>query len=226
MKRYSLRLVISILTFAIGVALVWPLQVVKRLESALVDRFYDINDLSPISLSDPATEANEIYRLLIHRKFTVDGTVKLTVLWSETTNFHGFGHDSPMGVQDSLKESQALMNEFFPDVQSQTVEKYIERNKTSERLRLSTLGINYVLVTQSDLPHDTPGDFWSAFYQKYPNSGGVMFVSNVGFNNRQDQALVYLSRNCGGDCGAGDYVLLRKVNGKWEIEAEHNVWVS
>jgi hypothetical protein len=55
---------------------------------SLVDRLFVVNDndLSPANtvLFNSIEDANQIYRLLIHQKFTFDGT-KLIVLQSETT---------------------------------------------------------------------------------------------------------------------------------------------
>ena len=44
MLRHGIRVGVAILTFSIGVAIFWPLQLIQRLETALVDRFYDISD--------------------------------------------------------------------------------------------------------------------------------------------------------------------------------------
>lgn len=37
---------------------------------------------------------------------------------------------------------------------------------------ISNLGLNYVLVNESDLPDDKSGRFWTNFYQKFPDSSG------------------------------------------------------
>jgi hypothetical protein len=53
MLRHGIRVGVAILTFTIGVAIFWPLQLIQRLETALVDRFYGISDhdLRPIGKS-------------------------------------------------------------------------------------------------------------------------------------------------------------------------------
>ena len=35
MRRHGVRLLVAILTFACGVAVVWPLQLIQRFESAI-----------------------------------------------------------------------------------------------------------------------------------------------------------------------------------------------
>jgi hypothetical protein len=42
--------------------------------------------------------------------------------------------------------------------------------------------------------------------------------SNIGFNNRHDEAFVYAGHHsCVGLCDAAGYILLSKTNGKWLI---------
>jgi hypothetical protein len=224
MLRHGLRLGVAILTFSIGIAIFWPLKLVGRLENALVDRFYDY-DLKPISVSfDPGNEANEIYRLLIHQRFTFNGEAKLIVLRSQTIPFMGFKADT-LEPERNPEAFHRMVKGSMPETESQTLDNYLLRNETSEQLKVWNPGINYVLVTNSDLP-TSAYDFWGNFYEKFPNSSGIIAFSNVGFNQQQDQALVYVARSCGGLCGSGDFVLLKKINGKWEIANEEGIWVS
>ncbi len=222
MLRHGLRVAVAILTFSIGIAIFWPLRLIQRLETALVDRFYDY-DLQPVNVTfDPANEANEIYRLLIHQQFTLNGDAKLIVIRSETRSFAPFKDDSLEPESDTAFHK--LVKGSMPETESQTVDDYLLRNETPEQLKLWNPGINYVLVTNSDLPRT--GNFWGEFEKKFPNSAGILTFSNIGFNQHYDQALVYVAHSCGDLCGEGDFVLLRKVNGRWEVFKAQNLWVS
>jgi hypothetical protein len=66
------------------------------------------------------------------------------------------------------------------------------------------------------------GQRWETLAQ---HSVGYMVLSAAGFNAGQTQALVHVDHVCG-LCGHGDDVLLRKVNGRWIVEATANTWVS
>jgi len=229
MLKHGIRLSIAILTFAIGVALLWPLKLVQRLETALVDRFYDVSDsvLRPISLTaDPSADANEIYRLLVQRQVPSNDELKVLVLQSQTTTFKMFVDDSLVSEWQRPDKFHELMKELMPEAEMQTLDNYILRNMGPEQLKVWNLGINCVVATDSELLDHKLGDFWTSFYKKYPNSAGLVSFSNVGFNDRHDQALVYVSRACGYTCGEGAYVLLRKVKGKWEIQIDQGLWVS
>jgi hypothetical protein len=87
-----------------------------------------------------------------------------------------------------------------------------------------------VIVTGDDLSRVFPKGgvdrFWTRFYKKYPKSPGIIFFSNIGFNDRNNQAFLYAGRQCGGLCGSGKYVLLKKENGAWVIQEKMELWVS
>jgi hypothetical protein len=226
MMRHSMRMLVAILTFTIGIAIFWTFQLIPRLETAFVDRFFNSGDVGPVSLVHSDKEANEIYRLLVHRNFLSDDQIKLIVLMAETTGCPLYEDESMQKVIGHTETFHQMMSEMMPEAESQTLDNYLLINKTTQELKVSNLGIDYVLVRDSDLPNDKFDRFWGRFYKKYPNSPGITYFSNVGFNDQHDQAFVYMGRTCGGLCGEGEYVLLRKVNGRWEVAKEVGLWVS
>ena len=68
---------------------------------------------------------------------------------------------------------------------------------------------------------------WDYFYECYPRSQGILRLSRVGFNDRFDQAVVYLENTAWFLAGAGLYVFLRKNgDGNWEIRKDSLAWMS
>ena len=230
MLRRTIGPSVAILTFTISLTIVWALQLIPRLETALVERFFLVDDsnssvVAPLILDD-VEDSNQIYRLLVQQKFKFSDEVKLIVLQGETTGYPFHEDESLNKESGRFATLHQSVKEMMPGVESQTLDDYLARNKTPEPLRVSNLGVNYVIVQQSDLPDAKFDRFWTKFYEKYPNSSGIVFFSNVGFNDRHDQAFVYAGRTCGGLCGEGEYVLLKKVNGGWIIQKEQGLWVS
>ena len=90
----------------------------------------------------------------------------------------------------------------------------------STDLRLPS-GARAVFVNRSDLGTKT-----SDFEARFPNNLGYFVVSHVGLNLNKTEALLYIDHFCGGLCGGGDYVLMRKVNGVWHVVERHMTWVS
>ena len=58
---------------------------------------------------------------------------------------------------------------------------------------------------------------WDAYYRQYPESGGLIELSAVGFNVDKTVAVVYMGHSCGDLCGGGTFHVLEKVDGKWKL---------
>ena len=82
-------------------------------------------------------------------------------------------------------------------------------------------GARAAFVNRSDL-----GTKPSEFETRFPNNLGFFVVSRVGLNLNKTEALLYVERFCGGLCGGGEYVLLRKVDGVWHVVDHRSTWVS
>ena len=230
MQRYGFRMLVASFTFTIGIAIVWTLHLMPRLETSLVDRFFrfnnsDVSAIGPLTL-DSAEDVNEIYRVVVHERFTLNGEAKLIVLQSQTTGCPMYENESAKREWGHTDPFHQMVKEMMPEVELPVLDDYLAKNQTRESLKVSNLGLNYVLVKDSDLPDDKFGRFWTKFYKKFPDSSGIIFFSQVGFNGPHDRAFLYAARSCGDLCGEGEYVLLKKLNGKWVIHQERGLWVS
>ena len=70
---------------------------------------------------------------------------------------------------------------------------------------------------------------WEEFYRRYPDSGGWMELSAVGFNVDKTVAVVYMGHHCGWLCGGGGFHVLEKKDGKWvplDWKGGRCTWVS
>ena len=52
--------------------------------------------------------------------------------------------------------------------------------------------------------------------ERYPSSGGYIFMSAVGFNKNKTLAIVFAGSRCGGLCGSARFHFLQKVGEKWK----------
>ncbi len=114
------------------------------------------------------------------------------------------------------------------------IENYVKVNKTKWLLQEKfKLEIPYKLVNSktiiSIINPFTEKEDWKEFYKKYPDSGGFIDLSAVGFNADKSVAVVSQGRWCGSLCGEGEYYVLQKKDGKWiplEWKGEYCNWVS
>lgn len=70
---------------------------------------------------------------------------------------------------------------------------------------------------------------WDEYYRQYPESGGLIELSAVGFNVDKTVAVVYMGHSCGMLCGGGTFHVLEKVDGKWkpfEWKGSSCAWAS
>jgi hypothetical protein len=76
----------------------------------------------------------------------------------------------------------------------------------------------YTLVDSSTIDrlfrHGPEG--WDSFYKRYPESGGYLTLSPVGFNKDKTQAIVYIASSCGSLCRRWGFHLLERVQGNWK----------
>jgi len=70
------------------------------------------------------------------------------------------------------------------------------------------------------------GGFWAM----YPDSGGIIELSAVGFNSNKTVAVVYSGHRCGSPlCGGGGFSVLQSKDGKWQPlpwKGSQCMWVS
>ena len=77
------------------------------------------------------------------------------------------------------------------------------------------VGVPYRLIIADELTSAIQTAGWEGFYQRYPDSGGWMELSAVGFNVNKTVAVVYMGHHCGPLCGGGGFQVLEKKDGKW-----------
>jgi hypothetical protein len=96
------------------------------------------------------------------------------------------------------------------------ISDYVKRNEKPMLLQNSfSLDLPYHLLTADELKTIFDAGSWKEFYKQYPDSGGVIELSAVGFNKDKTVAVVYMGHSCGGLCGGGGFHVLQKKDGKW-----------
>jgi hypothetical protein len=109
---------------------------------------------------------------------------------------------------------------------------YIQQNQHPWLLQQRlTIEKPYVLLSPDQIEsifRRSPGG-WEAFTQMYPDSGGIIEFSAVGFNSDKTIAVVYSGHSCGSLCGGGEFSVLQKKGGKWQPlpwQGSQCMWVS
>jgi hypothetical protein len=119
----------------------------------------------------------------------------------------------------------------FREASPELVESFIDANSNSRPLpAFSDIGLPVRRVGDAELAPfvnaDDPYEFWSAFYEAYAESPGLIRLSRVGIDPSKNLALVSVSHTCGSLCGTGKYTLLSRASGEWEVIDEWVVLIS
>lgn len=70
------------------------------------------------------------------------------------------------------------------------------------------------------------GSGWKGFYGKYPDAGGIVTFSRVGFSRDRTQAVVYVGVQSNWLAGYGQLVMLVRDGDKWRKDASQGLWIS
>ena len=152
--------------------------------------------------------------------FDTQAVVKMYVINDTTTTSF---------ASDENKENWDQVKIRLPKLSDDLIKVFESRLKSPTRLeRRFNLGLSYVLVDHREFERvwDKSPDWWSEFYKKYPDSGGVVTFSNVAFSKDGDQALVYFFHWCRQLCGTGHYLLLNKNEKTWTVVNKGEMWIS
>ena len=181
--------------------------------------------------SDPRHASDEdeylVYAAAIERLFAGDkvtfdtqSPVKLLVIRNRTLD-----ENHPL-IKNENEHWGYRISQLSP-VARDTAGAYKEQNREARQLGdLFKLRIRHVLVEDEELARTLKERRWKEFYEKYPDSGGFIGFSRVGFNRKMNQALVYFEHWCGGVCGSGIYVLLERGEEGWKVTKMHRAWIS
>jgi len=137
----------------------------------------------------------------------------------------GSGFDSASWFARSLTSRESSLSDAWFSQSSRITRVSFFLNSVfstdiSTELRLPS-GARAVFVNPNNLGIKTGG-----FEARFPNNLGYFVVSHVGLNLNKTEALLYVDHFCGGLCGGGEYVLMRKINGVWHVVDRHRTWVS
>ena len=128
----------------------------------------------------------------------------------------------------NFRELLANVPNQLPSLSKATFDDFLANNKSRVLLKdLFTLPVKRVFISDEELDSFFKRKlYWEGFYKKYPNSQGVMVLSNVGFDAQKKQALVYVSNSRGSLDAVGIYAVLEKQNDVWRVKEKYEAWVS
>jgi hypothetical protein len=179
-------------------------------------------DPQQVSSEEYAVYTAVIEKLFAGNKVTFDtqSPVKLLVIRSRTLD-----ENHPLIKRHEYSWEYTIKQ--LASISQDTIADYKAKNKELHPLKdSSNLKIKHVLVEDESLSRILKEGRWEEFYEQYPDSGGFISFSQVGFNPEMNQAFVYFEHWCQRLCGSGIYVLLDKGAEGWKVTKLHRAWIS
>ncbi len=171
-----------------------------------------------------------VYDALIADKDLIPYFSRNSKLFSSESNLLVIIDRTNVDYLDSSTFRQLLASvpNRLPSLSKATFDDFFAKNKSRIPLKdLFNLPVKRVFISDEELKAIFKDKLhWEAFYKKYPNSQGVMTLSNVGFDAQKKQALVYVSNTRGSLDAVGIYVVLEKQNDVWCVKERYDAWVS
>lgn len=160
----------------------------------------------------------EVYSAILDQEFSF---IKSPLIMSTTSAFRV---DDKEQIYEGYISPRGVNRDIFDDLISKNDTIYTLEND----FEISPRFIEFISreEIESIFENDIDLGGWDAFYAKFPDSGGIIRFSRVGYNFQGTKALVeytYSYHYLGAD---GGYIYLNRTNGPWVIEALISVWAS
>ena len=153
-----------------------------------------------------------VYKALIEAKQL---SSRLKILTGEEKSFEARDDSNDNSTRKTLQDA-------FGDNASEPLENWFAKQGKEHVLVMAlSKEQGWLLVDEAVIQQlhadNKPGTFWKNFYEKFPNSGGIVAVRRVGFNRRKDKAVVFVGQAYG-DLGAeASWYYLERKGGKWSF---------
>jgi hypothetical protein len=148
-------------------------------------------------------DAYDIYSLLLPREQSYGFAKGSLVIQQET--LASVKLDDSCLTPEAYREFKDAIQDYKRHTKTMLLQTRFESDKPYELVNTETIE---TLIKNHN---------WDEFYKRYPDSGGILMMSAVGFNRQRTLAIVYTWSTCNNQCGLGSFALLRKIDGKWEL---------
>jgi hypothetical protein len=129
--------------------------------------------------------------------------------------------DKKIGYEKSSEQYKSYFESKMNSEYFEAYNSFIENNKTFNDISSFIQSDNRIITTDKldELMGETKDsfDYWGKFYTVAPDACGKLIVSNIGFNSKNDIAVIEIKFNKSGMSGYTNYLIFGKKNNKWEV---------
>lgn len=117
----------------------------------------------------------------------------------------------------------------LPELLEETFDDFVRKNKEVQKLKDNfKIELKRTLIKKDEIENifKDRENGWEKFYKSFPDSGGYIGLSRVGFDKEKKQAIVYIEHYCHDLCATGHFLLLKKGKEGWEVVTGYMPWIS
>jgi chaperonin GroEL (HSP60 family) len=175
-----------------------------------------------------SNEEYAVYSAVINKMFAGDkvtfdtqSQIKLLVIRDHTIKYalHVGRQDWQYLEKRLPEESQEIFNDFLVKVKEQ------KQLKDNFKIELKRTLIKKD-ETEQMFKEKEKEKVWERFYKSFPNSGGYIGLSRIGFDTKKKHAVVYMEHRCHELCASGHLLLLKKTEEGWTVLEEFGGWMA
>ncbi len=125
--------------------------------------------------------------------------------------------EDPNIKNDSKYFDEKFLKEYFNNKEVKSIK---EQYKTIDQFLLNPKYILNLRIIHKEklLAYSSEGkNFWTEFEKKH-GKGGFVFVGKPLFTTDKKRVIINYGYYCGGLCGSGERIILKRSNGSWIIE--------
>jgi hypothetical protein len=148
-------------------------------------------------------DAYRIYSLLLPHEESY-GFAKATLIIQEETVSKVVAASEPCVTPEAARRFKDAIADYNLNRKQGLLKRQFQIEKSYEIVSSDTIGALF------------KDGGWDSFYKRYPDSGGYIIMSAVGFNKEKTRAIVYTGSSCGDLCGSWSFHLLEKIDGNWK----------
>lgn len=133
--------------------------------------------------------------------------------------------EDPNVKHDSKYFSEKFLKEYFNNKEIKSIK---EQYNTIDKFILNPKYILNIRIIHQDklLTYSSGGKyFWNEFEKKH-GKGGFLFVGKPLFTTDKKRVIINYGYFCGGLCGSGERVILKKINNNWVVEKVVSGFIS
>lgn len=132
--------------------------------------------------------------------------------------------------RERLEEIGDRIADQIPTARDSAIDDFIENNTVTQPVsNIYPIDARFVPLTQKEMRAIFGRDIdsgWEDFHMRFPHTRGTMSVSDIGFDDTYEQAILCVGQQFGGLAGHGSYFVFECKESGWSKLAEVGAWLS